>query len=254
MSVIPGAAAGRLSMLSRGLSILECFTPGESSLTLSEISRRTGLAKATVHRLIMELLVWGLLDRDGKDLCLGRRVAILSDRVPEPTRLIHRILPHTPLFIARRECPAFFTLLSNGRSLHFEAREGRRVQEDDVAFGAPLAVCVSAAAKVITAFRTWVRPDGIRQDSRRRERVASLPYRGEAGLSKIVHQGYAMTRTGRTVAVAVPISDPYGSILGALSVAIPPGGAHRTAVVRELMGAREALSSVSVHSATEKTA
>ncbi|WP_311618079.1 IclR family transcriptional regulator [Streptomyces johnsoniae] len=241
-------------MLSRGLSILECFTPGESSLTLSEISRRTGLAKATVHRLIMELLVWGLLDRDGKDLCLGRRVAMLSDRVPEPTQLLHRILPHTPLIIARRKCPAFFTLLSNDRSLHFEAREGRRVQEDDVAFGGPLTVCVSAAAKVIAAFRTWVRQDGIRQDGIRRERVASLPYRGEAGLSEIVHRGYAISRTGRTVAVAVPISAPSGSVLGALSVAIPPGGAHRIAVVRELIGARKALSSVSVHSPTQESA
>ncbi|MFI6737107.1 AMP-binding protein [Nonomuraea sp. NPDC050451] len=39
--------------------------PDDESLGLSEIVRRTGVAKASVHRLAQELLQWGLLERRG---------------------------------------------------------------------------------------------------------------------------------------------------------------------------------------------
>jgi DNA-binding IclR family transcriptional regulator len=52
------------TVASRVLAILASFSPGHSELSLIEISRRTGLASSTTHRLVGELCAWGALERD----------------------------------------------------------------------------------------------------------------------------------------------------------------------------------------------
>ena len=52
------------SVTSRVLAILGSFSPDDPTLSLAEISRRTGLAPSTAHRLVGELCAWGALERD----------------------------------------------------------------------------------------------------------------------------------------------------------------------------------------------
>ncbi|GIQ76936.1 IclR family transcriptional regulator [Bradyrhizobium sp. RD5-C2] len=47
--------------LSRGLTVLRAFRPGETSLSNSELAARTGLAKATISRLTQTLTALGYL-------------------------------------------------------------------------------------------------------------------------------------------------------------------------------------------------
>src|SRR5918999_1540861 len=54
----------RLTAAQRVLSILGVFDIENSALSLSEISRRTGLTLSTTHRLVNELREWGALSRD----------------------------------------------------------------------------------------------------------------------------------------------------------------------------------------------
>lgn len=58
------AEPNRLTAAQRVLSILGVFDIDNATLSLSEISRRTGLTLSTTHRLVGELRVWGALDRD----------------------------------------------------------------------------------------------------------------------------------------------------------------------------------------------
>ncbi|MFI0822052.1 IclR family transcriptional regulator [Streptomyces sp. NPDC021098] len=52
------------SVTGRVLSVLDVFTGERRRLTLSDISRRTGMPLATTHRLVGELLSWGALERN----------------------------------------------------------------------------------------------------------------------------------------------------------------------------------------------
>ncbi|MFG2470276.1 helix-turn-helix domain-containing protein [Streptomyces canus] len=52
------------SVPARAVRIFETFTPEESALTVSEISRRTGPHVATASRLVAELVSYGFLTRD----------------------------------------------------------------------------------------------------------------------------------------------------------------------------------------------
>lgn len=80
-------------MLGRGLALIQAFSNGDE-LTLTELSRRTGLPKPTVHRLVAELLGWGGLERSGRHLRLGRRLVTLGLQAPFERRLRDAADPH----------------------------------------------------------------------------------------------------------------------------------------------------------------
>ncbi|GLZ03198.1 IclR family transcriptional regulator [Actinomadura sp. NBRC 104412] len=78
------SGTSRPSVTARVLGILEAFTPSSPALSLSDISRRTGLPPATAHRLVGELTRWGALERDEQGIYrIGLRlweVAALAPR------------------------------------------------------------------------------------------------------------------------------------------------------------------------------
>lgn len=55
-----------IKSLNKVLQVLECFSPREANLTPAEISMRTGLPRATTHRLASSLREIGLLEQNGK--------------------------------------------------------------------------------------------------------------------------------------------------------------------------------------------
>jgi DNA-binding IclR family transcriptional regulator len=52
------------TVAARLLAVLDSFSVAHAELTLTEISRRTGLAVTTTHRLVGQLHALGALDRD----------------------------------------------------------------------------------------------------------------------------------------------------------------------------------------------
>ncbi|TDD79296.1 IclR family transcriptional regulator [Actinomadura darangshiensis] len=78
--------AGRPTVTSRVLDILEAFSAERTALTITQISRRAGLPLSTAHRLVGELACWGALERDaGGGYRVGLRlweVAALAPRGP----------------------------------------------------------------------------------------------------------------------------------------------------------------------------
>jgi DNA-binding IclR family transcriptional regulator len=78
-----GRRNGPRTVAARVLAILGSFTSAQQKLTLAEISRRTGLAFSTTHRLVNELHAWGALERE-QDLRyrIGARLRELTTAGP----------------------------------------------------------------------------------------------------------------------------------------------------------------------------
>lgn len=76
---VAGSPQGAQSAL-RAIRLLKQFTVERPELGLSELSERTGLNKATTHRLLQALLSEGMLDRDhdGGKYRLGPAVMVLG--------------------------------------------------------------------------------------------------------------------------------------------------------------------------------
>ena len=81
-------AAGRL------LAVLDAFGPRSRALSLSEISRRSGLSLSTTHRLVHELLSWGALERDANGrYSIGVRLLELAALAPRGLDLREAAFP-----------------------------------------------------------------------------------------------------------------------------------------------------------------
>jgi IclR family acetate operon transcriptional repressor len=65
---------GPVSVVGRVATLLGAFDRRDDSVGVSELARRTGLAKTTVHRLSQELVDYGLLDSEHGSLRLGLRL------------------------------------------------------------------------------------------------------------------------------------------------------------------------------------
>lgn len=74
-------------MASRIALILSAFRPGDRSVSVSELSRRTGLAKSTVSRIVGELVNHRFLERIGPGLRLGVRMFELGELAARPRDL-----------------------------------------------------------------------------------------------------------------------------------------------------------------------
>ncbi|GAA4804582.1 IclR family transcriptional regulator [Actinomycetospora chlora] len=87
-------AADPTSVLARASTLLGAFRPGDASLRLAEIHRRTGMPKPTAHRLLGQLVALGLVDRDdGGGYRLGMRLFELGQLVPGQHGIEDRVAP-----------------------------------------------------------------------------------------------------------------------------------------------------------------
>ncbi len=80
-------------MLGRGVQILQAFRPHGGTLTLSRLVERTGLPKATVHRLAEELVELGLLERQAVGYRPGLELFELGELIAAKADLREVALP-----------------------------------------------------------------------------------------------------------------------------------------------------------------
>lgn len=96
---------GHTSVISRATAVLTAVRAEDGPLGVSELARRTGLAKSTVARLVDGLVDAQLLERDGRAVHLGVRLFELGERAARPRDLrraallpmvdLHRATGHT---------------------------------------------------------------------------------------------------------------------------------------------------------------
>lgn len=70
------------SVLGRAFAIISAFEPDDESVKLTELARRTGLPKATVHRFLQQLCGFHLVERTATGYTLGLRLFELGMRQP----------------------------------------------------------------------------------------------------------------------------------------------------------------------------
>lgn len=74
-------------MVGRVTAILGAFTAEDTTLGVSEIARRTGLAKSSTSRIVSELVTHQFLERNGSGVRLGLKVFELGETAARPRDL-----------------------------------------------------------------------------------------------------------------------------------------------------------------------
>ena len=89
----PGSAPDLDTVLGKAAALLFSFTADDAHLTLAELTRRTGLAKGTAHRLAGDLVALRLLERDDAGYRLGGMLFELGMRASVERGLLEVATP-----------------------------------------------------------------------------------------------------------------------------------------------------------------
>lgn len=82
------------SVVSRTVALLNAFGPDDDELGITELARRSGLAKATAWRIASELVEAGFLERHARGLRLGVRLFELGELATRPRDRRRAAAPH----------------------------------------------------------------------------------------------------------------------------------------------------------------
>lgn len=162
-----GGVGGRRSVTVRATSLLSAFDPEHRVLNLSQLSRRSGLPLATVHRFAADLVESGLLVRrsDG-GYEIGARMWRLGLLAP-PTKLRELALPHLHDLVAATGHTVHLAVLDGTSALVIERLTGTRTIPTRHSPGAHVPLYCTAVGKALLAYADSALIDAVTSDLRR---------------------------------------------------------------------------------------
>jgi DNA-binding IclR family transcriptional regulator len=235
-----GQGDGANSVLGKARLILEAFRIDDTDLSLSELSRRTGISKATVHRLAQELLDWGMLERSGSDYRLGMRAFELGSRVPRFRVLRDAVRPFMENLHALTRETVHLAVLDGLEVLFLEKiADGPRVAHQSRIAGRMPLHC-TATGKVLLAFSPPTLLDEVlaRPLERRTPSTIVLPNLVREQIRKAREAGHALETEETAIgycSTAVPLFGSSGILLGALAITAPSFRANTARYLSALM-------------------
>ncbi len=198
-------SANGVAAVERALSILDCFETGQDSLTLKELSEKTGLYKSTILRLAVSLETYGYLRRreDGNfqlGPTLWRLGALYRNRFdvavhvrPVLKRLSDATLESASFYVQDGDARICLMRHNSSQAIRHHLEEGARLPLNQ-----------GAAGHLILAYSGGEDPKA----------------------SEIKAKGFAVSlgeRDPDTASIAVPVLGRGGDFLGALVIS----GLHR---------------------------
>jgi len=218
------------SVLARAVRVLDAFTAEEPALTVGEIARRSGLHVATASRLVAELVAHGLLERGPeRQVRAGVRLWELGARASPTLSLRDAAMPFLEDVHAVVGHSAQLGVLDGEDVLFVERLTARDAVVNFSRIAGRLPVATSSSGVVLLAHA----PAAVQ------ERVLARPLRPltPAGFAAPGALRTALAEARRTqsavlaghqhpdaTGVAVPVRDPGGAVVAALSVIVPNDG------------------------------
>lgn len=218
---------GGESVLSRAVRIVEAFGPGDTALTVTEISRRSGLHIATASRLVEELTILGWLQRDkDRKVRVGVKMWEVASRASPTLSLREAAMPimgdlhgivgqHIQLGVLEGDEVLFLERLTAPGAVVNYTRVAGRLPLHASSSG----LLLLAHAPMAQQERIIARPLKVFTDL-----TISNPTQLRSALAEVRRQGYAFL-AGHihpdATGIAVPVRDPSGNVVAALAIVLP---------------------------------
>ena len=231
-----------MASLARGLAVIQAFSRERKSLSISQISQRTGIPRAAVRRCIYTLSKLGFVG------AYDERYFVLRPRV---MTLGHAYLASAPLARAAQPVLKHVTntlneassvaILDGNEILYIARSPASRIMTIDLDIGSRLPAHYTSMGRVMLGAL-----DDVEQDSRLKTlkfvkytpnsitTITSL----KKELSKVRKQGYALIDQELEVdlrTIAVPIIDSEGRVVAATSVGLHAARASIEDMVQRIL-------------------
>lgn len=236
-----GLGEGANSVLGKARLILEAFQMDDVDLSLTELSRRSGVSKASVHRLAQELLAWGMLERSGTDYRLGMRAFELGSRVPRFRVLRDAVRPFMESLRFATKETVHLGVVDGLEVLYLEKVAGGPLSAKPSRIAGRMPLYPTATGKVLLAFSppTLLEEVLARGLERLTPSTVALPGVLTEQVRRAATCGHAIEQEEVAIgycSVAVPLFGTSGLLLGALSITAPTFRADTAKYVSLLTG------------------
>ena len=233
----PGAVTAPKSLVARVFTLLGAFTSERPSANLSELSRATGLALSTTHRLVSELVAWRALVRDEHGRYrIGVRLWELGALSPSTLDLRERAMPfledlyevtHQNVQLAVRDGmeALYVERISAHDAVSIVTRMGSRLPLH--ATGVGLVMLAHAAPEV----QEQALAGPLKQFT---AKTIATPSRLREALAMARRDGFVISDAQIeliTLSVAAPIRGADDSVVAAVSIVVPKAGVEPSSLV-----------------------
>jgi DNA-binding IclR family transcriptional regulator len=223
-------AAGRL------LAVLDAFGPRSRALSLSDISRRSGLSLSTTHRLVHELLSWGALERDQNGCySIGLRLLELAALAPRGLDLREAAFPVLDDLHHRTRGNVHLAVLDGLEVVYVEVIRACATHPTCGKTGDRWPWHATGTGLVLIAFADReVQEQALRRPLKRfTPLTVTDPAELRRKLAQVRQSGFAVAEGSITVqdlVVGVPVHDPFGGMTAAISVVVEAARARPQAL------------------------
>ena len=196
--------------LSRGLTVLEAFNAERPAMTLADMSRATGLTRATVRRLLLTLVALGFVCTDGRTFELTPRVLDLGFAYVSSLQLPDIAQPFMEALSDRVHESVSASVLDGSQIVYVARVNTQRIMGISLAIGSRLPAAWTSMGRVLLA--------GL-SDAQLDEFLDGLVVSGPTQQS--INKGYALIDQELEEgirSVAAPLRDRRGRTLAAINV------------------------------------
>jgi IclR family pca regulon transcriptional regulator len=212
--------------LARGLAVIRAFDGTRPELGLSDVSRATGLTRATARRLLLTLVRLGYVRQDGNRFSLRPRVLELGYSYLSALSLPELAQPHMEALVAEVNESSSIAVLDDTDIVYVVRVPTSRIMSITIAVGTRLPAYATSMGRVLLAAldpetleerlaRMEIRPltrTTVGDDDALRSELDLVRARGWAAVDQELELGVR--------SAAVPIRDASGTVSAAMNVSV----------------------------------
>lgn len=236
------------SVTGRVTSVLAAFDAEHSALTLSELSRRTGLPLTTAHRLTGELTRHGMLERDERGRYrIGLRLWEIASTAARAVDLREAALPFLQDLCATTRENVQLAVLDGREAVYLERLTRPGAVHVVTRVGSRLPVHATGVGLVLLAHAPVEVQDDVlsRPLARLTRYTITDPRRLRRVLADVRRDGYVISdRQIETISVSIaaPVRDRTARVVAAVSVVVAAGRVPPRAFVPPVLNAADSIS------------
>jgi DNA-binding IclR family transcriptional regulator len=209
-------------VLSKAFDVLDTLGRTRQALSLSDITRRSGLPKTTTHRILQQMLSVGAIERVGHRYQVGTRVFAVSARSREPS-VRDVALPHLSELNRRYGHTLHLAMLCGSDVLYIEKLQSRATAASPSSVGGRLPAHCTAAGKALMAWGVPGTVEVLRERGLPGRTTASITSVDQLRRSLLLVREHGFARDDEEAAVglrclAVPVR-VGGQAVAAISIA-----------------------------------
>ncbi|MFF0173265.1 IclR family transcriptional regulator domain-containing protein [Micromonospora profundi] len=227
--------------LERGLAVIRAFDADHPQLTLSDVSRRTGLTRAAARRFLHTLVELGYVHTDGRLFSLRARILDLGYAYLSSLSLPEVAQRHMEALVAQVRESCSVSVLDGDEVVYVARVPTKRIMTVGISVGTRFPAYATSMGRVLLAAQPADWLDAYLATAQLRpltRRTITDPAKLRTVLAKIATQGYAIVDQELEEglrSLAAPIHGENGTVIAAVNVSAHASRGSFEVIRRDLL-------------------